>query len=264
MGAVDSTAKARQAVYQARAVNLATGVLAPLNDVARRVSLGVLGAAGIAFVAGLVFREPLVSLIVGAGLCAGVAAVVSRRLLDPDLRAAIELRNDHDCHERAEWKADTRTSMPRTPRAAAQWLLAHPRERGRAALLVALGRLDEADQAIAEVEPRTPEEAFGLEILRQRRRLLADEPVDGAALHEQWRKLPLSRERRHRRQCLALLDAQVAFDAGRAPLVALATGRAEAGEVHRTMRIEWIVGQWVVAAALLVCAVTIIVGAIVA
>lgn len=136
------------------------------HEVGRRVSLGVLGAAGIAFVAGLVFREPLASLIVGAGLCAGVAAVASRRLLDSDLRAALELRNDHDCHERAEWKAETGTSMPRTPRTAAQWLLAHPRERGRVALPVALGRLDEADEAIAEVEPRTPEEAFSLDILR--------------------------------------------------------------------------------------------------
>jgi hypothetical protein len=124
-------------------------------------------------------------------------------------------------------------------------------------MLLSLGRLTEADAAIAAIEPRTPEEAFGVEIDRKTREHLAGDRPDLAALHGLWRSLPDPRERRHRRECLAVLDAAITVADGGDPWPLLAQARAEIGEVHRSMRMPWLVAKW---AAYQLLAITLTVG----
>jgi len=111
-------------------------------------------------------------------------------------------------------------------------------------MLLRVGRLAEADAAIASIEPDTPEEAFGVEILRKTREQIAGERPDLSALHASWRSLPDPRERRHQRECLALLDALIAVAERRDPWPLLAQARAEIGEVHRSMRMPWLAARW--------------------
>jgi hypothetical protein len=179
--------------------------------------------------------------------------IVWRPFRSAEFAAAAELISDHDCHERAEWKAETGTSMPRGLRAAKLWLLAHPTGPGRASLLLPLGRLEEADAAIGAIKTTTPEGEFGVEILRQTRALLVGATPDLSRLHDTWRGLPDPRERRHRRECLALLDAQIAVDAGRDPITELATARREIDDVYWTMRMPWLLAKLYLYAALFTC-----------
>jgi hypothetical protein len=124
------------------------------------------------------------------------------------------------------------------------WLAEHPTGPGRASVLTWLGRLDEAAVAIEQIETTTPEEAFGVDIMRATTRLLAGRAADPAPLHARWTALPDARERRHRRECLALLDAQIAVLDGQDPIPVVAAGRREIGEVHPSMRIERLLARW--------------------
>jgi hypothetical protein len=87
----------------------------------------------------------------------------------------LELLFDHNCHERWEWKQETGTNVPGNAVAARRWLDDHPTGKGRASMLLRVSRLVEADAAIAAIEPDTPEEAFGVEILRKTREQIARE-----------------------------------------------------------------------------------------
>jgi hypothetical protein len=127
-----------------------------------------------------------------------------------------------------------------------RWLDEHPTSQGRASLLLALGRLDEADVAIERIVPKAPEDYFDVALLRATRVLFGAGSVDTAPIHEGWRSLPPSRERRHRRECTAVLDAMVAVADGRDPLPILTAARLELDAVHRTMRIGWVAAKWVV------------------
>jgi hypothetical protein len=68
--------------------------------------------------------------------------------------------------------------------------------------------------------------------------------------------LPDERERRHQRECLSILEAQVDVDEGRDPMPALATARHEVGEVYRTMRAPWLVAKWLSVVVLAIAAAT--------
>jgi hypothetical protein len=192
------------------------------------------------------------SLGVGLSLVvASAVAVVSWvPFVDPRFRRAAELFYDHNCHELAEWKAKSGTPMPRGIKGVERWVAANPGAPGSASLLVLLGRLDEADEAIARIEPKTPEEAFSVEITRQTRALAAGTLPDTGPLHAAWRKLPDVRERRHRRECLAFLDAQIAVEQGRDPLVEMARGREEIDGVHWTFRAPSLMAKWAAMALL--------------
>jgi hypothetical protein len=165
-------------------------------------------------------------------------------LLDADRRAGLELVLDHNCHEAWEWKAESGTKLPTTASAARRWLEDHPEGTGRASMLLRLGRLSDADAAIGEMKPDTPEEAFGVEILRKTREHLAGAIPDLESLHASWRSMPDPRERRHRRECLALLDAVIDVGEGRDPWPGLASARAEIGEVHPSMRMPRLAAKW--------------------
>jgi len=202
--------------------------------------LAVIGGVDV----GLITRQPALAGLATAAITAAGAALIWTWLLDPQRRAGLELLFDHDCHERWEWKQETGTKLPRNAIAARAWLEDHPTGDGRAAILVRLGRLVEADVAIAAIEPKTPEEAFAVEILRKTREQYAGKRPDLSVLHTSWRSLPDLRERRHQRECLAVLDALIAVEEHRDPWPLLAQARADIGEVHRSMRIPWLSARW--------------------
>jgi hypothetical protein len=242
------------AIVQARAARLATGVVGPIATMNKRMLLGFAVAIVIGFLVGIASREPLVGAAVGFNLLLIGGLVAWWPFFDPTFRGATELFHDHDCHERADWKAKTGTTLPRGLKACETWLAIHPNAPGRASLLLPLGRLDEADQAIDAMRPTSPEDEFAVEILRQTRLLYAGDTPDLTPMHVAWRALPNARERRHRRECLALLDAQVAVDLGADPMAVMAVAREEVDEVHWTMRAPWFIAKWFVLG--LLCLVT--------
>jgi hypothetical protein len=171
---------------------------------------------------------------------------------DRRFRLAAELFSDHNCHERAEWKEKTGTRMPFGLKAAERWLAANPNARGRAYLLLPLGRVAEADQLIAGFTPATPDEAFGVELLRETRTLLLGGTPDTDRLRASLATLPDPRERRHRRECIAILDAQAAVAAGGDPMAVLAAAREEIDAVYWRYRTGWALGIFLVGAVSLV------------
>lgn len=241
-----------------RGARLAAGLYRPINRIYRLSAIGTGLGAGAAFGLGLSLQDPVRAGL--AGLAFAVVGFVAAwsPISDPDLRAALELVSDHDCHERAEWKRETGIAVPAGDAAARRWLLAHPTGPGRASILLRLGQLDDADRAIEAIEPSTPEEAFGVDILRQTRILLAGEAPDLTALHASWRSLPDPRERRHRRECLALLDAQIAVAGGAEPVPGLSLARREIGQVHPSMRAPRLLARLVLIASIGIVVIAIV------
>lgn len=235
-------------------------------DVGRRIVGPIWPLARDTFIAGVVagLAAAAATLVSGSwvaglatGLLGGLLALSAAwwDLRDPDLRAALELLRDHDCHERAEWRAETGTRMPRRVPAMRSWLAEHPTGPGRASVLLALGCLDEA---LAEVESRSaksPEEAFGLEIIRETASLYRRHRPDLDRLRRLWADLPEGREKRHQRECLALVESAVAAVDGDNAVGVLAAARREI-EVHPSMRIERLLARWALVPLGLVIAAT--------
>ena len=138
---------------QVRATGLAAGVVGSLVDISKWAVIGGLLSAVATAVVGVGSRDPFVAAAAGVVFASATTAVALLPLRDRAFRAAAELVFDHARHERAEWKQETGTAMPRGIKAARHWLADHPKAQGRASLLVALGRLTEADEAIAAVRP---------------------------------------------------------------------------------------------------------------
>ncbi len=229
---------------QARAVRLATGLAAPLGTMGKRMIIGFLGSAVIGFVVGTATYQPFLGTAVGLALAALVAVVAWAPFTDAGFRGAAELYFDHGCHERAEWKTETGTSMPSGIRAIERWLDAHPEGPGRASLLLVVGRIDEADRVIAAKIPTTPVETFEMELLRQTRSLLLGQRPELDRLHAIWPSIPDPRERRHRRECLALLEGELAVAEGGDPIAVLAAARIDVREVYWSMRVPWLMAKW--------------------
>lgn len=237
---------------------LGAGVYAPFNRAYRWSAIGAVLGAVLAAGLGLALHDPLRAGMAGLAVALVAFAAGWWPMSNPDLRAALELVSDHDCHERAEWKRETGTSVPRGVAAMRRWLLAHPSGPGRASILLRMGQLEEADRAIGAIEPSTQEERFGVEILRLTRILLTGERPDVTALHASWRSLPDPTERRHRRECLALLDAQIAVAASGDPVPALAVARHEIVEVHPSMRAPRLLGRLILTTAVAIAVAAIV------
>jgi hypothetical protein len=237
---------------RARGARLGARLYGPINRAYRSSAIGAALGAAVSLALGLAIHDPFRAGLAGLAVALVGFAAGWWRILDPDLRAALELVSDHDCHERAEWKRETGTSVPIGVAAMRRWLVTHPSGPGRASVLLRMGQLEEADRAIDAIdaiEASTPEEAFSVDVLRQTRILLAGETPDSSPLHASWRVLPDGRERRHRRECLALLDAQIAVAGGRDPVPALALARHEIGAVHPSMRARRLLGRLFLIAA---------------
>jgi hypothetical protein len=232
-----------------RFCRLQAGVTRPFAGSYRALLIALALGAGLGVVATSASRSPLIGSLSGLGAAAMIGAIALLPFASAGLRGAFELINDHNVHERAEWRAETGTRLPVGIRRQEQWLVDHPMGPGRASVLLALGRLAEADEAIAQIEPATPEEQFGAEILRETSRLLAGQRPELGAMQVSWRALPDALERRHRRECLALLEALVAVADHQDPIPVLATARREIGDVAASMRLERMLGRWGAAGA---------------
>ena len=94
--------------------------------------------------------------------------------------------------------------------------------------------------AALEAEEETgPEDAFSREVNRRFFELYAGGRPDTSDLHERWTTLPDGAKRRHVRECLALLDAQVAIADGREPWPVVAAAGPEIGAVAPSMTTGW-------------------------
>jgi hypothetical protein len=240
-----SPSSASVEIARRRAEALTGPLIAPFGSMVRPWFWAVLGSAVLGGFVAILTRQPV--LAVGVTLLAALAsaAFFFRPALDRPFRRAMELFYDHLCHERWEWKQETGVAMPSTPARMRQWLLAHPTGPGRASILLAVGRLDDAERAIDEIRPATPEEAYGVDILRAQRTLFGGAIPDVTGLHASWRGLPDPRERRHRRECLAVLDAMIAADRGADPIPVLAAARDDIPEVHPSMRASRLLARWI-------------------
>ena len=223
-------------------------------DVGRRIMGPIWTLARDTFAAGVVagLAAAVVTLVSGSwvaglatGLLGGLLALCAGwwDLRSPDVRAALELLSDHDCHERAGWRAETGSPMPRRVPAMRSWLADHPTGPGRASVLLALGRLDEALAEVDSASPKGPEEAFGFEIIRETASLYRRRRPDLDRLRRLWAELPEGREKRHRRECLAVVESGVAAIDGYNAVAVLAAARQEI-EVHPSMRIERLLARW--------------------
>jgi hypothetical protein len=140
---------------------------------------------------------------------------------------------------RADWLRANGAPEPRSLEEAERWLASHPASYAdRASLLLALGRLDEADAAITAIRPVTPGDAVFTEILRQTRLLYVGSIAGLGPLDDEWRALTDPVERHRNRACLALLHAQLAVDMGRDPVDELAAGRADLASVDSSVRTQ--------------------------
>ena len=115
-------------------------------------------------------------------------------------------------------------------------------------MLLLVGRLEEADEAIAALGDVTPDAAFDVELLRQTRRLYGGDDADLTVARELWRTLPQPRRRDVARSELAFLEAQVSAASHEDPVPVLAAARLEVSGVHRSARPLVFVTGWVVLA----------------
>jgi hypothetical protein len=244
------------AVVYARVTRLVTGVVGQFSTMVKRMVYGFALAIAAGFVVGVVAREPLFGALVAFNGSLIVAAIAWWPLFDPAFRSAVELTLDHGDYERTDWKAETGTSMPCSRADIERWLARYPRAPGSASLLLALGRLPEADRAIETVDPSRPGATFAIELLRQTRRLYAGDESDLGVLHGALLTIQDPRLRRHRRECVALFEAQVAVDRGGDPIETMALARDEIGEVSWTMRTPWLLARWSLVALLVIAAMT--------
>ena len=201
----------------------------------------------VAAVGSAVSRSPLVGGASGL-LAAGLIFVSAAwSLAYPDRRGALELINDHHAIEQAEWRAEVGGRIPVGIARQERWLRDHPSGPGRATVLQVLGRLEDADVAINEREPTTPDERFGVELHCATSQLLAGHRPDLAPLAALLPGLPDPAQRHHRRECLALLEALIAVADGQDPLVPLAAARREIDTVAPSARLERLLVRWAVA-----------------
>jgi hypothetical protein len=106
-------------------------------------------------------------------------------------------------------------------------------------VLTDLGRLDAARAAFDAEEATGPEDAFKRDVNRRFADLYGGARPDTADLHERWAGLPDGVRRRHVRECLALLDGQVAIADGREAWRVIAAAGPEIGAVSPSMTTGW-------------------------
>lgn len=246
-------------VVRRRAERLVRDLYAPLTRSSLVYGIALALSAGLGTAIGMALHQPGWAAVTAAAVGLSGTLAAWSWLLDRPAREGAELVWDHNCYELAQWKAATGGRYPRSAKAARAWLDAHPEAPGRASILLRFGRLAEADVAIEAAQAQTPEEAFSLDILRGTRILFASGRPDLDALHAKWLALPPGDQRRHRRECLALLDADMAVVDGRDPWTVLADARAEVGDVDPSMRASrslWRMVALVLIAAVVAAAVT--------
>lgn len=220
-----------------RVQRLLKPVMGPFRRSALSRNAGFIVAPLTALIVGIASHQPILGGLVGVVAVVLVTLPAWLPYAEPTYRRAAELYFDHERNDRADWLQANGAPEPRSLEEAERWLASHPASYAdRASLLLALGRLDEADAAITAIRPVTPGDAVFTEILRQTRLLYLGSIAGLGPLDDEWRALTDPVERHRNRACLAFLHAQLAVDMGRDPVDELAAGRADLASVDSSVR----------------------------
>jgi hypothetical protein len=194
--------------------------------------------AGIVVV--LVTRQVPLAVLTTAVLTPAGSVVAWSWLRRPEDRRVFEILRDHDDFERVEWKErHDGAARPRGPDASRKWLDANAGKPGAGVVLADLGRLDAARAAFDAEQDSGPEDAFAREVNRRFVDLYGGARLDTSDLHERLAALPDGVQRRHVRECLAILDAETAIADGREPWPVIAAAGPEIGAVSPSMTTGW-------------------------
>jgi hypothetical protein len=214
---------------RARMRRLQMVVLKPIGRQSWRVLAAATVGAVIGVVAQFAFADWRAATLVNLVAAFVAIAIAVLPMRDRVLRDATEVYSDHMQTERAEWRLFTGTRMPMGFRRMEVWLLANPDSPyGRPAALTMVGRYEEAETELARHPPRTARETFEHALLREESRVLRGFAPDLPMLEALLPTLTAD-EQRHRRECLALLEAYRGMDEERATLPIIASGRDPRG-----------------------------------
>lgn len=204
------------------------------RPVARAVRLSLAtGALVLGAGVGLLVAEapPRVTFGVALAILVAGLAIAWSFLLRPSTRRAMRLVMAHDLHERKGFERATGGRMPRGERAMARWLAEHPGELGGFSVLVALGRLDEAERLLDAAARADADERFQDARARALLALLRDQVPDVALLESRLGDIRDPDRYQHRSACLAIVRAELAIDRGEPPIPILAAAEARVGPV---------------------------------
>ena len=137
-------------------------------------------------------------------------------------------------------------AAPESRGEARRWLDGHPDEPIPIGILLLVGRLEDADEAVAALGEVPPDSAFDVELLRQTRRVYGGETPDLDPLRELLGHVPEPRRDVARGE-LAALEAQAAVATGDDPVPILAAARLDV-PVHVTARAPVFVARWLLVA----------------
>ena len=206
---------------QQRARRLLACSTAPLRRAIIVYSLGV-PASLVAAVAGVISGVPFIGVVVGmvGGVALSVALV--RSVSGPDANDAWELIHEHEAFESAEYRRRFGRAKPRS------WggILSEAERSSdpvqRAAYLIALGRINEADKLLETAASANADERLGLELAHQQSALIGGRPLDRDAIQVRLEQIAEPAQRRHREHCVGLHDALVAGAEGLDPTPSIA------------------------------------------
>jgi hypothetical protein len=233
-------AEADEQANRDRVLRLARELHGPTIASYRRQLRTIILAVMLGIFVALVTRQVALAVLTTAAVSAAGSTFAWSWLRRAEDRRVFEILRDHDDYERVEWKADNDgTPRPRGPDAARRWLDANAGRPGTAVVLADLGRLDAAREALEGEVETGPEDVFSREVDRRCFELYAGGRPDTSDLHDRWAALPDGAKRRHLRECLALLDAQVAIADGHAPWPVVAAAGPEIGAVASSMTSGW-------------------------
>jgi hypothetical protein len=217
-----------------------------VRDVYTRIVVGALAGAVVGTVVAFVTAPSPQGLVTGVVVAAIPVLLGAAPLIDRDRRRAFELIIDLRRAGVRSWKKAGTIAAPESRGDARRWLDSHPDEPIPIGILLVVGRLEDADEAIAALGDVPPDHAFDVELLRQTRRVYGGETPDLDPLRELLRQVPEPRIDVARGE-LAALEAQAAVAAGDDPLPILAAARLDM-PVHLTARAPVFVARWLLVA----------------
>jgi len=185
-------------------------------------SVGFYSSILLAGLAGTVTAAPIVGGLVGLAGGAVAGILVLRVIGGDDGRNAWALLFEHQRSEAIGYRRRFGRKHPRTLSGFRTEAERSTDAIQRAAFLTTLGRIADADAALALASPTTPDDRFALELVRSQADLIAGRPVDDALLHAALEAIDDPALRRHREHCMGLHEAAVAAAAGRDPVPAIA------------------------------------------
>ena len=242
-----SSARRADPVVWQRIGMLTHGAFASVRDVYTRTALGAMSGAVIGIVVAFITAPSMPGLVLALVLAAGCVLAGAASLVHRDERLAFELVLDLRRVGRRSWQEGIGMDAPQSRGSARQWIDSHPDEPVPIGVLLLVGRLEEADEAIAALGTVPPDAAFDVELLRQTRRLYGGDAPDLSVVGELWRTLPQPRRDVARGE-LAFLEAQAAAVSREDPVAVLAAARMEVSGVPWSVRAPVFVTRWVLVA----------------